>query len=91
MKRRDFLKLIGVAPIAPSILATIPKYHICDMACEKDSYSVSVWVFTGDKWLLVDRMAGLNHHDGLCEVNLSKNAVRGIGAGQLVSIHYDKC
>jgi len=25
MKRRDFLKLIGIAPIAPSVLAAMPK------------------------------------------------------------------
>lgn len=28
MKRRDFLKLIGVASVAPSVLATMPKKEL---------------------------------------------------------------
>ena len=28
MKRRDFLKLLSVAPIAPSVLAAMPKKHL---------------------------------------------------------------
>jgi len=55
MKRRDFLKLIGVAPIAPSVLAAMPKKkatkvfskELLEKAVETPlGSSVGYWTFT---------------------------------------------
>ena len=42
MKRRDFLKLIGLAPLAPSVLAATPKYSVgVDMAAGESETAIS--------------------------------------------------
>ena len=46
MKRRDFLKLIGIAPIAPSALAAMPKKELTVAAARE--CSVLLWSGVGD-------------------------------------------
>ena len=44
MKRRKFLKLLGIAPLAPSVLAATPKYTIgVDMAVGESKVVCEVW------------------------------------------------
>ena len=69
MKRRDFLKLIGIAPIAPSVLAVMPKKELtvaavrefADKMSKLQSESFTIPVGNNYEWVWITSTA--MYHD----------------------------